>query len=192
MLPDVEDLLAWVCVWGGRFKLILFPTPFSAFPNINITLSSELPLYFIYILHLSLLEKEVAIHSSILAWRIPWTEEPGGLQSTESQRIKLTGVTSAYLSWECCRLEGRSMLFVCLGILQTFKHIAFHVINPCWIHAKIMKKWKYEQRACHVWVNIEHSYKYDSNKIYFETKSSFSYIIKSQNFKCLWELQLIM
>ena len=30
------------------------------------------------------LEKEMATHSSILAWRIPWTEEPGGLQSTES------------------------------------------------------------------------------------------------------------
>ena len=28
------------------------------------------------------LEKELAAHSSILAWRIPWTEEPGGLQST--------------------------------------------------------------------------------------------------------------
>ena len=28
-----------------------------------------------------LLEKEIATHSSILAWRIPWTEEPGGLQS---------------------------------------------------------------------------------------------------------------
>ena len=28
------------------------------------------------------LEKEMANHSSILAWRIPWTEEPGGLQST--------------------------------------------------------------------------------------------------------------
>ena len=28
------------------------------------------------------LEKEMAIHPSILAWRIPWTEEPGGLQST--------------------------------------------------------------------------------------------------------------
>ena len=33
------------------------------------------------------LEKEVAAHSSILAWRIPWTEEPGGLQSMESQRL---------------------------------------------------------------------------------------------------------
>ena len=29
------------------------------------------------------LEKEMAIHSSILAWRIPWIEEPGGLQSTD-------------------------------------------------------------------------------------------------------------
>ena len=34
------------------------------------------------------LEKEMATHSSILAWRIPWTEEPGGLQSTGSQRIR--------------------------------------------------------------------------------------------------------
>ena len=33
------------------------------------------------------LEKEMATHSSILAWRIPWTEEPGGLQSTEPQRV---------------------------------------------------------------------------------------------------------
>ena len=33
------------------------------------------------------LEKEMATRSSILAWRIPWTEEPGGLQSMGSQRI---------------------------------------------------------------------------------------------------------
>ena len=33
------------------------------------------------------LEKEMATHSSILAWRIPWTEEPGGLQSTGWQRV---------------------------------------------------------------------------------------------------------
>ena len=31
------------------------------------------------------LEKEMPTHSSILAWEIPWTEEPGGLQSMESQ-----------------------------------------------------------------------------------------------------------
>ena len=34
------------------------------------------------------LEKEMATHSSILAWRIPWMEEPGGLQSTGSQRVE--------------------------------------------------------------------------------------------------------
>ena len=33
------------------------------------------------------LEKEKATHSSILAWKVPWTEEPGGLQSMGSQRV---------------------------------------------------------------------------------------------------------
>ena len=33
------------------------------------------------------LEKEMAPHSSTLAWKIPWTEEPGGLQSVGSQRV---------------------------------------------------------------------------------------------------------
>ena len=34
------------------------------------------------------LEKVMATHSSILAWRIPWTEEPGGLQSLGLQRVR--------------------------------------------------------------------------------------------------------
>ena len=34
------------------------------------------------------LEEEMATHSSILAWEIPWTEEPGGLQSMGSQRFR--------------------------------------------------------------------------------------------------------
>ena len=34
------------------------------------------------------LEKGMATHASILAWRIPWTEEPGGLQSTGLQRVR--------------------------------------------------------------------------------------------------------
>ena len=36
------------------------------------------------------LEKEMATHSSFLTWRISWTEEPGGLQSTGSKRVKTT------------------------------------------------------------------------------------------------------
>ena len=34
------------------------------------------------------LEKEMAAHSNVLAWRIPWKEEPGGLRSMGSQRVE--------------------------------------------------------------------------------------------------------
>ena len=42
------------------------------------------------------LEEEMATHSSILAWRILWTEEPGGLQSMESQRVRHNWVTNTH------------------------------------------------------------------------------------------------
>ena len=45
------------------------------------------------------LEKEMATHSSILAWKIPWTEKPGRLQSVGSQRVRYDCVTSLSLSW---------------------------------------------------------------------------------------------
>ena len=38
----------------------------------------------------------MATHSSILAWKIPWTEEPGGLQSMESQRVGKTDQRSTH------------------------------------------------------------------------------------------------
>ena len=39
------------------------------------------------------LEKGMAMHSSILAWGIPWTEEPGGLQAMWSQRVEHNSMT---------------------------------------------------------------------------------------------------
>ena len=42
------------------------------------------------------LKKEMATHSSILAWRIPWTEEPGGLQSIGSQELDTTEQLSVH------------------------------------------------------------------------------------------------
>ena len=42
------------------------------------------------------LEKEMATHSSTLAWRIPWTGEPGGLQSTGLQRVRHDCATSLH------------------------------------------------------------------------------------------------
>ena len=44
------------------------------------------------------LEKEMATHSSILAWEIPWTEEPGGLQSMGPQRVIHDWGTSLHLN----------------------------------------------------------------------------------------------
>ena len=54
------------------------------------------------------LEKEMAIHSSILAWGIPWTEKSGGLQSMGSQRVRHDWVTNThfffliYFDFCCC------------------------------------------------------------------------------------------
>ena len=42
------------------------------------------------------LEKEMATHSSILAWKIPWMEEAGRLQSMGLQRVRHDGVTNAF------------------------------------------------------------------------------------------------
>ena len=51
-----------------------------------------------------LLEKEMATHSRILAWKIPWMEEPGRLQSMGSQRVRHDQVTSLSVNdhpWKC-------------------------------------------------------------------------------------------
>ena len=45
------------------------------------------------------LEKEMAIHSSILAWRIPWMEKPSRLQSTRLQRVRHDWATSPHLTF---------------------------------------------------------------------------------------------
>ena len=51
-----------------------------------------------------LLEEEMAIHSSILAWKIPWTEEPGGLQSMGRKGLDMTEqlTLSAFFLLFCC------------------------------------------------------------------------------------------
>ena len=69
------------------------------------------------------LEKEMATHSSILAWRIPWTEEPDGLQSMGSQRVGHGWVTSLhfiviitaimiikYIDWQSIPCTGTSSI----------------------------------------------------------------------------------
>ena len=57
------------------------------------------------------LEKELATHSSTLAWNIPWMEEPGGLQSTGSQRVWHDRATSVSLSWYNSKLSVLDCLY---------------------------------------------------------------------------------
>ena len=52
------------------------------------------------------LEKEMATHSSILAWRIPRTEKPGGLQSVGSQKVGHDWATSEEEEEECLKQTG--------------------------------------------------------------------------------------
>ena len=49
------------------------------------------------------LEEELATHSGILAWEIPWTEEPGGLQSMGLQKSQTQLRDSTTASWDCRR-----------------------------------------------------------------------------------------
>ena len=64
------------------------------------------------------LEKEMATHSSILAWRIPWSEEPGGLQSMGPQRFRHDWATSHHhqKSWQKGRWERFGGFRHCRGL----------------------------------------------------------------------------
>ena len=59
-------------------------------------------------------EKTMAPHSSTLAWKIPWTEESGGLQSTGLRRVGLDWATSFSLSLSCIEGDGTPLQCSCL------------------------------------------------------------------------------
>ena len=73
-----------------------------------------------------LLEKEIATHSSTLAWKIPWTEEPGGLQFMGSQRIGHDWASSLHyrplqrVEWSPCDVQ-----YVLAGYLFYWKYCVF-------------------------------------------------------------------
>ena len=86
------------------------------------------------------LEKEMATHSSILAWRIPWTEEPGQLQSTESAK-SLAWLTDEHwplvkltcLTWACHFLLSKhlykpvnSTVLTFISVLELLKYLSYY------------------------------------------------------------------
>ena len=68
------------------------------------------------------LEKGMATHSSILAWRIPWTEEPGGLRPMGSQRVGHDRATDTVVCQALCHIVTRPS-----GVSRT----SFTACSPC-------------------------------------------------------------
>ena len=60
------------------------------------------------------LEKEMATHSSILTWRIPWTEKPGRLQSTGSRRVRHDWATSLHFTLLECEMSAINYYIITL------------------------------------------------------------------------------
>ena len=75
-------------------------------------------------------EEEMATHSSILTWKIPWTEDPSGLQSTGSQRIGLNWVTEqAHLSFKIqpCKSKALAEILEITCVLSFLKRLASNI-----------------------------------------------------------------
>ena len=86
------------------------------------------------------LEEGMATHSSILAWRIPWTEEPSGLQSMELQRVRHDWSDWACVHpWRISRIEMVSVFFdISEQLSHTWMHLCLEKLlweitaNPYW------------------------------------------------------------
>ena len=76
------------------------------------------------------LEKEMATHSSVLAWEIPWTDEPGGLQSTRLQRVKHYLVTKQQKNCVSVELSAHLCTQLFNGILSHFPSGHFYLYSP--------------------------------------------------------------
>ena len=87
-LKKKKDKIPWHCFlsflsWNHVTLIFLF----ALIAPISFTWHASLSKRYLYILILALVEKEMATHSSVLAWRIPGIQEPGGLPSMESHRV---------------------------------------------------------------------------------------------------------
>ena len=73
------------------------------------------------------LEEGMAIHSSILAWRIPWTEEPGGLQSIGLQRVRQDWDDSAHMhTREECQGQNRGNVSITPRVRRRWPGVGEH------------------------------------------------------------------
>ena len=89
------------------------------------------------------LEKEVATHSSILAWKIPWTEEPGKIQSMGSKRVGHNWATSlfTFTFFETIYLMGLLKDYISKVIERiALKHVYYHMWSGSPIQVRCMRQ----------------------------------------------------
>ena len=81
------------------------------------------------------LEEGMTTHSSILAWRIPWTEEPGGLQSTGSQTATHNGQTKhAQIKYKRGFIFTYITIFSCTILVKTFRSEVNTILSSITLH----------------------------------------------------------
>ena len=89
---------------------------------------------FTFTFHFHALEKEIATHSSVFAWRIPGTEEPGGLLSMRSHRVRHDWSKWLSSSTRQNILYSKIIFEFCLNFLKKEQWPLFRGISRGWIH----------------------------------------------------------
>ena len=83
------------------------------------------------------LEEEMATHSSMLAWKIPWTEEPGGLYSMELQRVRHNWMTNTHLHM----IPYSTLTYYSMGLIYCLHIFFFFHLSVCysdWVVSMIL------------------------------------------------------
>ena len=114
---------------------------------------------FTFTFHFHALEKEMATHSSVLAWRIPGMEEPGGLPSlgshswTRLKRLSSSSSSSSMPKMWISPWNNHNNLEICLPVLNIL-HIGIN-FRKCHTHNHFTI---YTQRRCELWGPVTHGF----------------------------------